>query len=75
MIYGYLALPSTHWGLELPEAQIINGLYNLKKFKIPSKQTKKIPISISFPNTLSFNNYKGIIKIKPDPIYLLPEMD
>jgi hypothetical protein len=73
IINASLALPSTHWGLIFPDSQLVSELFNLKKFKIPSKQTKNISLTVKFPNSLSFNNYKGILKIKPNPINLLPE--
>jgi hypothetical protein len=70
---SYLGLPSSHWDLAVPGAQISSNLYNLKTIKIPPKQTIEIPIRISFPNSLSFSEYKAIFKLKPKPFELLPE--
>ena len=69
-----LAFPSNQWSLIEPAAIIKNNLYDLKNIKISPKQTIEIKCSVSFPNTLSFNNYKGILKMKPKPFELLPEI-
>jgi hypothetical protein len=70
---GVFALPSVHWSLVEPEAQLINNLYYVKKMKIPSKQTKELRFVISLPNTLSFGEYKGVLKLKNKPFELLNE--
>jgi hypothetical protein len=71
---AFLALPSKHWTLVEPEANFINNLYNLKRIMIPSKQVKEIPLTITFPRSLSFSNYKAILKLNPKAIKLLPEI-
>ncbi len=65
-----MALPSVHWSLTVPEARVVNNLYNLKLIRIKPKQTKEIPITISFPSSLSFGEYKGILKLNPKPFEL-----
>jgi hypothetical protein len=72
---AYLGLPSNHWSLTKPEAIIINNLYHLKHLKIPSRQTREIQITISFPNSLSFAEYKSILKFYQKPFKLLPEIN
>jgi hypothetical protein len=74
-LFPNLALPSMHWSLVEPEGTIENNLYNLKRLMIPPKQTKEIPVSITFPKSLSFAEYIAILKINPRPIKLLPERD
>ncbi|WP_455391733.1 hypothetical protein [[Eubacterium] cellulosolvens] len=71
----YLALPSIHWNLVEPEATTINNVYNLKRVVISPKQTKELPIIISFPQSLSFPNYTGILKLTAKPIELRSEID
>ncbi len=70
-----LALPSIHWNLLEPEAMAVNDMYQLKRMQIASKQTKELPINISFPQSLSFPKYTGILKLNAKPITLLPEID
>ena len=50
----YLALPSMHWNLVEPEANLFNNVYNLKRILIGPKQTKEVSINIAFPRSLSF---------------------
>lgn len=71
---AFLALPSKHWTLVEPEANFTNNLYNLKRIMIPSKQVKEIPLTITFPRSLSFSNYKAILKLNPKAIKLLIEI-
>jgi hypothetical protein len=71
---GIFALPSTHWSLIEPEAQLINNLYYVKKMKIPSKQTKELKFTISMPNSLTFGDYKGVLKLNNKPFELLNEI-
>jgi len=73
-LYPYLALPTIHWNLVEPEANTINEVYRLRRIIIAPKQTKEIPITISFPQSLTFSNYSGLIKLNPKPIKLLSEI-
>ena len=75
VVYPYLALPSIHWNLIEPEAAVVNNVYNLKRIVISPKQTKEISIRISFPQSLSFPGYTGILKLNAKPIKLLNELD
>lgn len=69
-----LALPSTHWNLIEPEAMTVNDLYQFGRFQITPKQTIELPINISFPQSLSFPKYTGILKLNTKPIKLLSEL-
>ena len=71
----HLALPSIHWNLVEPEANMVNNIYNLKRVVITPKQTKEIPINIAFPRSLSFPNYSAILRLNAKPIKLIPEID
>ncbi len=71
----YLALPSIHWNLVEPEASLVNNVYNLKRMVITPKQTKEIPIGISFPRALSFQGYTAILKLNAKPVKLIPEVN
>ena len=74
-LYPYLALPSLHWNLVEPEATVVNNLYQLKRIVIAPKQTKEISLAVAFPQTLSFDNYSGILKLNPKQIKLINEID
>jgi hypothetical protein len=71
----YLALPSDHWNLVVPEAQAINSVYQLNRIVLSPKQTKEVSITVSFPISLSFQKYTGIMKLNSKPINLLPEIN
>ena len=74
-LYPHLALPSQHWNLVEPEATVVNNLYQLKRIVIAPKQTKEISLAVAFPQTLSFDNYSGILKLNPKQIKLITEID
>jgi len=75
VVNPYLGLPTNHWNLVLPEAIYENNIYKLKRIKINPKQTKEIPMTISFPASLSFSSYTGVLKLNPKMIKLLPEFN
>jgi hypothetical protein len=70
-----MALPSIHWNLVEPEARALNNIYHLNRIVINPKQTKEIPITVSFPRALSFQKYTGILKLNTKHIKLLPEIE
>jgi len=67
------AFPTEDWHLLEPETNLIDGVYHKENLIIPASGKYKERVTVSFPKSLSYQDYKGLIKLEPVDVRLLEE--
>jgi hypothetical protein len=67
------AFPSEDWHLLEPETNLIDGVYWKENVIIAPSGKYKEKLTVSFPKSLAYQDYIGLIKLEPVDLRLLEE--